>query len=173
MDTLMALAKKFREDDMDADGKVGADKLGKSFLPKKQPDAPHRNIAVWHNEKLKSHCMVLRGDCVGLGGGKLRDHKPDSKEQFLYMPLEDWSYGSIDVVAKVMLSELPGEAIICMYVCMYVFQVQAEFPNPDRAPRNEIIASPCLVTARLNGHSHKKMGKERGGDGLQQPRAQE
>ena len=142
----MALAKKFREDDMDADGKVGADRLGKSFLPKKRPDAPHRNIAVWHNEKLKSHCMVLRGDCVGLGGGKLRDHQPDSNEQFLYMPLEDWSYGSIDVIAKILLSELPGERI----------QVQAEFifktSNPDRAPWNEIIASPWPLSRLVTAH---------------------
>ena len=109
----MLLAKKFRQDSMDANGQIGVDNVTRRYLPPPQPPVPHRNLAVWWHPKIRSHCMALRGDCVGLGGGTLASFVEGGVVgNFTWLPIETWMMGGVEVLCDVVLGSLAGKEVV-------------------------------------------------------------
>ncbi len=72
MDTLMFMLKRNRDSLTDASGRLVADAYSESHLPNIS-NIGSEPLAVWVNKKLNTRCILLRGDCMGIGGKTLAE----------------------------------------------------------------------------------------------------
>jgi hypothetical protein len=79
MDTLMFMMKRNRDSLTDASGRLVADAYSESHLPN-MSDVGSEPLAVWVNTKLNTRCMLLRGDCMGIGGKTLAEFVSEKGE---------------------------------------------------------------------------------------------
>ena len=76
MDTLMFMLKLHRDRMTDASGQLVADNVTEAFLPNKTDvdERAKQPLAVWVNKKMNTRCMLLRGECMGIGGKTLAEY---------------------------------------------------------------------------------------------------
>ena len=76
MDTLLFMLKMHRDNLTDQNGNLVSDPYTESFLPNASDIDPEakKPLAVWVNTKMNTRCMLLRGECVGVGGTTLAQY---------------------------------------------------------------------------------------------------
>ena len=82
MDTMMYIMKRHRDNLTDKNGNLVADPFTESHLPNISDVDPEAKkvLAVWVNTKSNTRCMLLRGECMGIGGKTLAEYVAEHGE---------------------------------------------------------------------------------------------
>jgi hypothetical protein len=115
-DSLLHVAKLWRDRYTGADGQLQADPFSESFRTADTMETDGKAYGIWVNTLLDRPCILLRGDAVGIGGTTIADHcsraaEPDGAEKvFRYAGQEAWYQMGLYVDATV-LAEIPGQIL--------------------------------------------------------------
>jgi len=115
-DSLLHVAKLWRDRYTGADGQLQADPFSESFRTTDTMETDGKAYGIWVNTLLDRPCVLLRGDAVGIGGTTIAEHcsraaEPDGAEKvFRYAVQEAWYQMGLYVDATV-LAKIPGQIL--------------------------------------------------------------